>query len=454
MRKKERLTGREKVLRAWLLFLIASFAYEKPILNLTSFDRLNPRLFDVATITGLLILPMVFKTKVFNPVFRTYRNMIIWFGVCCVLTLLVYQFPVNMNVYVLFYYVNYLQELFVVYLAVKICYEILPIKAINILFVCIGLYLFVYAFFEYKFGVAGQVEYAPGKFIQKPAGVVWGPFGNTYFQISNYLPFVVVMIFSYASTFRGAKRMGLIGVSILAGWPLLYTGSRTGLSLLLGVVFIFILLRYKTVYALGISIVLLAFCGIVFYKFSNADEYNTISRGVSQEDEHSANSIENRVLLFEDFDMQSYAKGGAFVPYFGGGFYVAPRNNGFRVGYGFHNIYVFPFEQAGILGVVFFYLFIRASLRGLWKSKRIVKNKISYEYMFLLSVISYWVASLLIGVAGHTFWRGFATNNLNTLRILTLVIATSFYYRAKQMQRERKLSLINAAELEKESTLN
>jgi len=156
------------------------------------------------------------------------------------------------------------------------------------------------------------------------------------------------------------------------------------------------------------------------------DEFQTIQRLESME-ETDFNSIQARITNFLNFDITSYEEGGILMPFIGGGFYVAPVNGNFRIDYGVHNIFLFSFEQAGLLGFILFISVLITSNRQLRKGIKLFKKNKGVEFIFLTAVFSYFIASLIIGIAGHTFWRGFATNNMNTLRLAILIIASNVY---------------------------
>ncbi|WP_265162985.1 O-antigen ligase family protein [Salinimicrobium tongyeongense] len=421
---------RKNILIGWFLFLLASFAYEKPIAILSSIDRLNPRLFDIATFTALFILPYLKKEKSFNPLFSKYKNLILWFGACAVFSLVVYSFPVEINQYVIFYYLKYLQELFILYVVYKILMQFVPVKQALIVFLLSGLFVFGYSLYEFYYGVVGEIEFAPGKFINKPVGIIWGPFGNTYFQIATYLPLLFILLLGYASIFTGLKRYILYLISFLIAWPLLFTGSRTGLGLLLITLTIYFVLRYKFSYGL---VLVAIFSIVVLFATNNLSDksFQTVERLETMES-HDSNSLVGRLTIFSDFSLEKYTSDGILMPFFGGGFYVAPIDDKFRIGYGFHNIYVFAFEQAGLFGLFFFLLFLKEAFNYLKKALNLYSvNRKSIEFVFIAGVFSYFIAELIVGLAGHTFWRGFATNNFNTLRIIVLLMAVALYLRVQ-----------------------
>lgn len=418
---------RKKILILWFLFLLASFAYEKPIFIISNMDRINPRLFDIATILALFILPFTKSIRLQNPIFLKYKYLLIWFGVCVIFSLLIYGFPFEINSYILFYYFKYLQELFVLWVASKILMEFIPLKWTFRIFILSGLFVFLYSIYEFNYGMVGEIEFAPGKFVMKPPGVIWGPFGNTYFQIANYLPFLFIITYGFATLYKGTKRILLYLCSGFIAWPLFFTGSRTGLALLLISLAVFLLVRYRIYYSIWV-VVFISLLAITFFTIFNNQNIQTLDRLEGMENNEN-NSIISRITLFEEFQIDSYAEDGILLPLFGGGFYVAPANGNFRIGYGFHNIYVFAFEQAGLIGFILFIALLRKSYKILREGLKYFKpNKRSLEYVFIATVFSYFIAEIITGFAGHTFWRGFATNNFNTLRILILIMAFSLIY--------------------------
>lgn len=434
------MLDRKKILRIWFVILLLSFAYEKPLLILSSMDRLNPRLFDIVSFFGVLIWPLTRQIGTKNIILKKWKYIIWWFGICCFFTVAFYNFDSVINNFSIFFYIQYLQELFVLYIAARILSEGFKVLLIMKIFLISGVFLFLYSIYELNFGKYGVLEFAPGKFTTKPEGVIWGPFGNTYFQIANYIPFIFIMIIAFSTSLRGFNKKFVICFSLISAFPLLYTGSRTGIGLLVLTVSIFFFLYLKKVKVHYLILFLVAFS--VFHNITDqlgTDSNKTFER-LEEMEENKSNSIGGRFLYFLDFDLSSYADNGVYVPYFGAGFYVAPIKGNFRIGYGFHNIYVFAFEQAGLIGLILFILFLKQSINSLRKRIRYYKNRDVLSYSFTIGIYSFLIAEVILGIAGHTFWRGFATNNMNTLRILMLIIATSPLIYKKEINEKNIIS--------------
>ncbi len=407
----------------WLFFLIISFSYEKPVFILTNADRLNPRFFDIVFFSSFLIYPFIKSNPINNPIFKNWKYIVFWSGFILLSSVFIYPFPFSVDLFSFYYYFEFIKGFWVLYVFSKMPSNLINVRFIFRSFLLIGFFLLLYCFDEYYNGVTGEIEYLPGKFAYKPQGVIWGPFGNTYFQIANYLPFCSLIIFGFAFTKAGFFKYILILIAIVLALPLLVVGSRTGVALLLLSFGFFVFYQFRISGLSLFIIVIILLLGFFSDSLIQLKGFSTVNRIISMED-HEFNSSDDRFFNFLEFNIFEYYYNGLLVPFFGGGFYVAPTYGNFRIGYGFHNIYLFAFEQLGFIGFFLFINFILKSLKSLKKSKLLVSS-FSNNLILLKVVLSYWIASLLIGFAGHTFWYGFATNNLNTFRILILMLACS-----------------------------
>ena len=119
------------------------------------------------------------------------------------------------------------------------------------------------------------------------------------------------------------------------------------------------------------------------------------------------NSLEARLLKFTEFKLASYMWNGAPVPFIGAGFYVAPvYDSGFakyRVGYGFHNAYLFAFEQGGAAALVLFIAFLISCWQYLGRARRSLSGA---AVDFVNAITAVFVATLVIAMVGHGFWFG------------------------------------------------
>lgn len=415
----------------WFLTLLLSFSYDKPILILTSMDRFNPRLSDVATLLGLLwYYRFNAKFYIINDVFNSYKKLIIWFAVCTLFSIIFYGFPLNIDAFSIYYLFKYFQELLVCYLV--LCY----LSAYNVSYEEIfkvlilgGIFVSIYCIIEYITPGDLEVEISPGKYVKKPQGYVWGPYTATYFQIANYSPIVGFIALTYAISKKGIYKWLLVVVSFIIFWPSLVSGSRTAIGFILVLLLIafFKEIKFRAFILLSISalIVYFGFNLDALYQMILSSDSETISRMQQFEESNSHNSVEGRVnYIFVWFDsFNKYVINGILVPVFGGGFYVAPLNGAFRIGYGWHNIFIFAIEQSGIIGLVLFVKFIKKGYKGLNANYKKLNDSL-VEKKFVFAVIIIFMAMFILGLSGaHTFWEGFSTGNFNLFRLVLIMLA-------------------------------
>ena len=112
----------------------------------------------------------------------------------------------------------------------------------------------------------------------------------------------------------------------------------------------------------------------------------------------------------------------------GGGFYVVPLERDgklkYRKGYGNHNIFLFPLEQAGlipfVLALIMWYRLI--SLLRRFSTDRKFPN---FSRGLSRSIYIYLIAMLLVGIAGQVFWFGFGTENFTAFQVMMFIFASS-----------------------------
>jgi len=214
-------------------------------------------------------------------------------------------------------------------------------------------------------------------------------------------------------------------IAAFVAWPLFFSGARSGLGLILiSAVALFILEKRlrRTTFALAIVLSLLVFT-FDQASFSDVIESGTTIRRIEANKEGS-NSIEVRMNAIGKFSLDSY-KEGNLLPLIGGGFYVAPMSYGgsryyYRVDYGIHSIYLFPLEQAGVIGIILFIWFLFVSAKGLLYK---IKEQHPTDQDFAKAFLAYFIAALIAGIGGHNFWQGFGSGNFNTFFMISLLIA-------------------------------
>ena len=108
--------------------------------------------------------------------------------------------------------------------------------------------------------------------------------------------------------------------------------------------------------------------------------------------------------------------------FIGGGFYVTPIRGKPRVGYGIHNIFFFPLEQAGILAFVasiWVWITLWNGVRP--RRKRTPENPT--DTYLRVAMFSYLAALGVTGWGGQIFWLGFGNENLGTYQFVLFGLA-------------------------------
>ena len=404
----------------WLYGILLSFFWELPLCYISSFNRLNPRCYDVFFVLGLFLFnSKIISTSTKNKIYQSWKGIVIWFFLCALFYSMIASTK-NM-LYSLLCAARYIQGLIVV----KMILLLPPEKVEKALGRCcfIGLIIIsVYCFFELAQSHSGRlIEIAPGKFIKTYYKVIYGPLSFSYFHIAQIIPLALTCVISqmlHKSTYRW-----IILLVCLLCWPVLWCGSRMGAGLTcLSILNIFIIISLGKVrnIKVQISFVLLAallFIGILIFFPNLFDDATTINRFERLEDLNH-DSIFGRLGIWGR--LEQLIKGYDYwylLPFVGAGFNFAPINGINRICYGIHCSLIYPLEQSGILGEILFFAFCVKSCNTIWPNRN--GNSIA------LGAFSFFVASLILGVMGaHNFWREFETGNVNTLIIIVFCIAS------------------------------
>jgi len=412
----------------WVTILFLSFSYDKSILDITSVDRFNPRIIDIAFILAIIwYLKEKIFYKIFNPVYIAYKKLIYVFVFACLASILIYDFPSIISAYSLYFLLKYLKEILICFFFLQILkkYNFDYIALINLLL--LGAFFVVcYSFLE-SVNLQDQVIVNADKFIYKSVNTVWGPFTASYFQLANYSPVIGFLLFNFGLNSNIKRRHLYTVVGILLISLSFFTGSRTSLGFLFCMIIISSFYDYKfrrfLIGFLSLCIIYFVFMPTAIDLFFSS---NTINRLFLMQDIYfERNSIFSRIFIFNTWlnEYSNYAYNGIFMPFSGAGFYVAPIDNFYRIGYGWHNSLIFVFEQAGILGLIYFINFISKTNKSLIIHKDLVKNHNMYVFIFSIKVI--FVSMIILSLTGaHTFFLGFATGNFNLLRIFLLLMAS------------------------------
>ncbi len=423
----------------WLCALILAFCYELPLMRLTSMDRLNPRLFDGVAVLGAFIvlfqngnLGNAFR----NPVFRRWFWLMAWFTFCATIWAGLWLPWGPAGKYSLYYAGKYLEGLLCIFLVAAIPLNSRQKHTLHWMVVMGGIAVATYALYERATG-SNVRTIAEGKEIKRAEGTLFSCLGPTYFHVASFSSLSCAMTFALANKYRpcGTKTF-LYGAALFSAWPAVFCGSRAGLAILLVVLAGVFFFMKRTRLTLTISACLAVCAASALFTsgefVERASEASTSVRRLlgAEESRGGANSIMARIGMGLDGLLgggnDAYGWQGMRLPVFGGGFYAVPHSQGgriskFRVGYGVHNAYLFPYEQAGILGWILAGLFLFATIKSLIHTMR-QPNETDKQF-----AIGMWCAVLAFIPAawfGQIFWRGFGTENFNTYMIVLLVLAT------------------------------
>ena len=410
----------------WLIGLILSFAHERPILVLTSMDRVNPRLFDVMVLIGILFVLPRLRRSVRLPREYYYWAWIVTIFVFCAVIYAAALLPFEYGRFSLFFAAKYIEGLLAIYITLKIPLSQEQKKKVMWAIAIGGVYVAtscIYQYFTTRAG--GMVEIAPGKFVHYFQHILTGPLSYSYFHLAQFSSLSAIITLSLVETVRGAaKRFGIVVLAGFVSWPLLFSGSRTGLALLvLSMGIGFLLLRRARLLFVGLLLAI----GLIFSVAPNITNLEALNESTTfsrlSASEHSRNSIEKRLASAFWFDIGNY-KWSTLMPLIGGGFYVAPTTNGsaekYRIGFGVHNTYLFAFEQGGIFALMAFLYFLYAIIRNL---NRVRRKGSAVDRALAIATLSYMLASLPAYLAGQVFWMGFGSGHFNALLLIVLLIA-------------------------------
>lgn len=410
---------------AVMAFFMLSFAYELPIANLTGKDRLNPRLFDVAAI--VLIVYWVFagrslgwRIDMQHPIVRLWVWITAAFGFAAAASIA--WIPLDIYLFTIFYMFKY-----VICLCVVLIFSSIPFDESNKRKLCWvimlgGFWTSLVAFLQF-FGYWEKQRFLPGgEEIALSWHGIFSTLGVTYWHLGMYslMCFVVAiaLFFSEKSLFR---KILLLCLAAMFTFSIVVCGSRAAIAAL-GLAMALLVFRkgFKNI-LLGVIIVLMAIgVGQYFYGMSGTK---------ARVDAKSNNTAENRIWTGPITLMKAFDYHGPKLLITGGGFYVVPLPNAkgelkYRKGYGNHNIYLFPLEQAGllafILGLLMWYQLLKLM-------RRFSKERTLSEFSRGLakSVYIYIMAMLLVGIAGQVFWFGFGTENFTAFQVIMFIFAST-----------------------------
>ena len=419
---REEEAGKERISRmgfAVLAFMILSFSYELPLVNLTRYDRLNPRLFDVASV--LLVLYWLFAGRVSgwrltwrNPVVKSWLIVCLFFGLATASSRL--WIPADKYPYSVFFYLKYLESMVVILLTAAAPWDeearrkALWVALVGAQWVCL------YAILQY-FNIVSTHRYLPtGEMIIMFEKGIYSTLGNTYFHLGMYsvLCFLIGLTLIMSST--GLAKLFSIVMTALCVVPAVLSGSKAGfLGLLISSILIVTEKQYRRI--MGIAVVILC-VGVGIYLYQTSVTRERIETG------HGGTPMQ-RLMSGPLTLMEAYREHGVRLLLVGGGFYVVPIGGKYRIGYGNHNIFLFPLEQAGVGGFLAGLWLWFSLRRGLIRASREGQGKLPVLNSLASAMKVFLYCLMIVGIAGQVFYFGFGTEHLTDYILVMFLIATT-----------------------------
>ncbi len=416
----------------WICCVILSLCYERALVRLTTMDRLNPRLFDVVFVFGILtVLPTIRKFTQLPRVFRLWGWIVATYCVCAVLW--VPFFPLYYGKYTIFFALKYIQGLIVIYTVLNIPLTLQQKRILHYMVVLGGVWVAVTAIPEYLRGGVGKTFVTrTGEEVETFAGTLWGTLGNSYFHISMFSSLSSVMTLAlFNSSKTRASKLFWLGLGVFVAWPAFFSGCRGGLfTCVLAWLVLFFMSKgsFKTATIIGImtisTLIFLIAPYILSYTYLS-EKSATFARFAVTEQRGVGSSISSR-LTANWYNLNLYRWQGWRIPFIGAGFYVAPHSDPdgarhWRPGYGIHNDYLFALEQGGVGAFVLFILFLVACHRNLKEMRRPYNN--DADRIFAMGMHSLLYALYVTMLGGQIFWHGFEKANFNSYLIILFMLA-------------------------------
>jgi hypothetical protein len=412
----------------WLLMLIGSFAYDIPIFELTPFERVNPRFVDILTILGVFFILPKLKHQKLPQFFHVWKYTVSWFLICSLIWSAFWLPWKGVGMFSIFYAFRYIQGLLLLYIVLSIPLTSNQKKSIMYMVVLGGLFVALYAIPEYF--RKDTVRYiAGGKAVYRAPGTLLSSLGTSYHHLAGFSSLSFAVALGCVSLVKSKYKILMFIIALIVAWPAIFSGARSG------ILAIFIIFLLSVVYLRAIRnyilIALLLFIPIAIVGGGSSVDFenlssnsSSINRLMNMEDVNKSNDITAR-LGVGNYSLSLYEWQGARLPLFGGGFYVTPHtiDGGlhYRIGFGIHNSYLFPFEQAGFIGggLSLFLLYV------IYKSlSRMRRSFVKEDSIFATVVFMFFVTQIISGFfGGNALWQSVGIENLSNYVLIIYGLA-------------------------------
>lgn len=404
-------------------FVIASFAYEIPLVYVTNFYKVNPYLFDVAAMLLFSYWLLLGRAKGWQ-LSRALRNPLAVPWLVIVATFFwatavsATWVPTKHYVYSLFYFGKYVEGLIVFLIILAAPLDELAKRRLLWVGLLGGAWVAFYAVLQF-FDIVGTARVIPKGFeITEEGRGIFSTLGTTYFHAGWFGVISTLVGLTLFVDSRGLARLVALFLTPFCAIPAIVSGTRAAFFGL-GVATFSIAIRREYRRYLGTWLLALLVAGFANFFYGQSITMQRIER---IEASYGRQSPRARLITPLGQIVEEMQEHFPIMAIAGGGFYTVPRGDNWRHGYGIHNIYLRPLEQAGILSfIASIWLWVRLGAhlgRG-----RPMPSANALDERFRVAMFGFFVALLVVGWGGQTFWLDHGTEHLGIYMILLLGLA-------------------------------
>ncbi|MFP8881298.1 MAG: hypothetical protein VCE43_18525 [Myxococcota bacterium] len=402
--------------------MILSFSYEIPLVYITSMYKANPYLFDVSS--SLLIFYWVVRGRfrgwtlsLKNPIVPPWLMIVAAFTWATVVSAV--WLPIEMFQFSVWYLGTYYQGLLV--LLIFLAAPLTEKDKRGLMWVALvgGSWCATVAILQ-VFEIVGTARVIPkGWEVGLEGNGIISTLGPTYFHAGIFSVVTTLIGIALYGASRGTARWVAALLAGLCAIPATVAGSRAAFLALVISVGVVVVNNRQYRQSLGMW-----FFGFLFVVNINMFYAGSLTQyRTSQKFGEEQYQLEARGRIEQTFpQIWDEMKEHPVMTIAGGGFYVVPRGDRWRIGYGIHNLFLLPFEQAGIAALL-------GSLWLWWRlgtrlgRRRPGPNESSIDLHVRGALFGYFIALMVVGWAGGHFWMKGGTEHLNSYLILMLGLA-------------------------------
>jgi hypothetical protein len=288
-----------------------------------------------------------------------------------------------------------------------------------------GAWVSVYALLQYV-GLVSTARYLPtGVEIPMFKQGIYSSLGIGLYHLGMFSVLSCLIGFTVVlCTKRGSAKIAAVCITVLSAIPAMISGSKAGfVGIGAGLFLVMLQKGYRRRF--GLYILLLIVIIPLAFLFTGSLGRERLVKG-------SGGTPLQRLVMGFDSLADTYRVHGVKLLMVGGGFYVVPVRVGsyvgsgplrYRIGYGNHNIFLFPLEQAGIGAfVAAFWLWV--SVARAFKRRLKIRGQSEFTTAFASSMRAYFIVLMVVGLGGEVFFLGFGTEHFTVYQLILFILAT------------------------------